>query len=131
MPKVKAKVLVTKKDERGRLLAKVQFNNKLPAKDTILTVKWGSKRSKSQNAFYWKYLSWLIEDAGLMDHGHFSPHGLHESLKQHLLKGESTTLTTKSEFGEYFMVVRDFVRDFFEVDDSDFFNEYEELYSPY
>ena len=138
MPKVKAKVIASKVDENGRFLAKIQLNRKLPQVGENLTVKWGSIRTLNQNSFYWLYLSLLIKDCGLMDHGHFSPQALHMSLKAHLLsekvmdKGQfkaieeaTTTTLTKSEFGEYMDMVDKFVTSFFEIDTSSFFEEYE------
>lgn len=128
MPKVKAKVLASKVDEEGRLLAKVQFNGKLPQKNEIIIAKWGSQRTPSQNSLYWVYLEWLINDAGLKDQGHFSPEGLHEDLKAHLNKGRSTSMMNKSEFGEYFEKVDQFITEFFEIDTSPFWKEYDESY---
>jgi hypothetical protein len=142
MPKVKAKVLATKIDEEGRLLAKVQFNQKSPNAGEYLTVKWGSERSLSQNSLYWTYLHWLIHEAGLKDQGHFSEQALHENLKAHLIsekvfdKGQfkaieeaTTTTMTKSEFGEYFKAVDDFICDFFEISTAAFWEEYEKSYA--
>jgi len=132
MPRVKAKVLATKIDEQGRYLAKIQLNAKMPPDGSYLTVKWGSERSLPQNNLYWKYLSWLIEDAGLKDQGHFSAEGLHEDLKAYFLSKKedvpSTALLNKAEFAEYLMKVDEFVRDFFGVDTSPFWEEYKEFF---
>lgn len=125
MPKVKAKVLQTAKKD-GKLLAKVQFNGKLPQKYQMLTVKWGSQRSSSQNGLYWLYLTELINTYGLKDIGFFCKEALHEAFKAKCNGGKSTTLLTKSEFGEYFMKVREVVTDFFEINDSPFWEEYHE-----
>ena len=138
MPKVKARVLASKVDEQGRFLAKIQLNGKLPRVGENLTVKWGAKRSLSQNSFLWVYYNFLIQDCGLMDHGFFSAEALHISLKAKFLsekimvKGEfkaveegSTTMLDKVAFGEYIDKVDQFVTSFFEVDTSSFFDEYE------
>ena len=141
MPKVKAKVLAQKIVE-GKLLAKVQFNQKCPKNGDYFTAKWGSTRTLSQNSLYWVYLSWLIDHAGLKDQGHFSPQALHENLKQYLLaekvysKGEfkaieeaTTTILNKSEFSDYFEKVDMAVQHIFEFDTSPFWEEYKQNHS--
>ena len=133
MPKVSAKVLDTRTDERG-MLAKLQFNGKLPPAGAMVSVKWGSQRTNEQNSLYWVYLHWLIHEAGLKDQGHFSEDALHIDLKTHILaekifdKGkfkaieEATTADlTKTEFGEYFNRVQEVVLDIFGVDSAPFF----------
>jgi hypothetical protein len=144
MPKVTAKVLAIKTDEQGNRLAKLQFNNHLPPKDTLVSVKWGSVRTSSQNSLYWVYLNWLIDEAGLKDHGHFDPEALHRDLKAHFLSDKvftkaqfkaieeaTTTDLTKSEFSDYVEKVRAFVKDWFSVDDSAFWAQYEQEYGIY
>ena len=84
MPKTKAKVeKVGTKD--GKKLCLLRLNQSMPRQGEIVTLKWGSTRSIPQNSLYWKYLTWLIEDAGLKDQGHFSAEALHIDLKTHLL----------------------------------------------
>lgn len=136
MPKVKAKILATK-IENGALLAKVQFNRLMPRRGDIVTVKWGSTRTLSQNSLYWVFLSWLINDAGLKDQGHFSPEALHLDLKTYLLaekifdKGQfkaieeaTTTTLDKVQFGEYLDKVNETVKKVFEIDTAPFWDEY-------
>ena len=140
MPKVQARVLASKFED-GKMLANIQLNGKLPKAGELLTVKWGATRSLPQNSLYWVYLSWLINDAGLKDQGHFSPDALHLDLKTHLLaeklfdRGKfraieeaSTTQLNKVEFGEYLEAVDRFIIDFFGIDTSPFWKQYGENY---
>ena len=133
MPRVQAKVLDTKTTDDGRYLAKVQMP-KLPPKGTLVTVKWGSVRSLPQNALYWQYLTWLVEEAGLKDHGHFNTLALHMDLKAHFkdsikgLEEETTKDMTISEFSEYFDMVDKFIQEFFSIDTSPFFETYKKEY---
>ena len=141
MPKASAKVIKTKTGDKGELLAIVQFNRLSPRVGETLSVKWGSVRSLSQNALYFVFLSWLIDEGGLKEQGHFDPEALHLDLKAHFLankifdKGKfkaieesTTTDLTKSEFAEYFEKVNKFVLDFFKIDTALFWRDYEENY---
>lgn len=136
MPKIKARV-----DQvgyrNGKLMALLECNEKAPKKGDLCTLKWGSTRTLSQNALYWKYLYWLIQHGGLREHGHFDPQALHENLKAHFLsekimeKGEfipieETTTTTlgKTEFSEYFEKVDHFMLEFFNIETKAFWEEY-------
>ena len=137
MPKVKCRVLAHKIVD-GKLLAKVQFDVKCPKDGELFTAKWGSTRTLSQNNLYWLYLSWLIDHGGLKDQGHFDPMALHLDLKAHFLSNNSftkaqieeatTTDLTKTEFGEYMDKVDEFVKDFFGIDTSAFWEEYRDKY---
>ena len=137
MPRVIGKVISTS-IIGGHMFANIQFNGKLPPVNAPVKVKWGSTRSLSQNSLYWVYLSWLVNDAGLKDHGHFSPDALHLDLKSYILSEkifdrgkfkaieEATTADlTKTEFAEYFEKVDEAVRDIFNIDTTPFWREYD------
>ena len=140
MPRVSAKVLESKIVD-GAMLAKIQLNGRMPHKGETVTVKWGSRRTLSQNSLYWLFLNWLIKDAGLRDQGHFSVDSLHGDLKAYILaekkfeKGKfeaieeaSTVDLSKSEFGEYFEKVDEAVKEIFNINTQPFWDEYDKYW---
>ena len=142
MPKVFCKIINTRKDEDGSIFIEAQCNKLMPKKGEYATLKWGSTRSLAQNSLYWVYLTWVINEGGLKDQGHFSEQALHENLKAHFVaekiftKGEfkaieeATTATmNKTEFGEYFQKVDDFINEFFETSTAPFWDIHKEHYS--
>ena len=136
--KAKAKVLGIKGN-----LAKIEIisdNFKLQL-DEVIEIRKGSQRTLSQNAFYWVFLNWLINDAGMRDEGWFSPEALHENMKAYFLttkiydKGSfktiniySSTSLNKSEFGVYMENVNNFVQEFFKINTAPFFETHEKYY---
>ena len=144
MPKVKCKVLETRIDEEGRFVATLQLNKKMPKVGEYASLKWGSSRTLSQNALLWVYYSWIINEGGLKEQGHFDPQALHLDLKKHFLaekifeKGKfkaieegTTTNMNKLEFSEYFEAVDQFMNDFFQIDTSSFWSTYMDEYGKY
>ena len=139
--KCTAKVLKTK-IEQDKMLAVIQCNGKLPQIGAMIDLSWGARRSLAQNALLWTYYSWLINDAGLKEHGFFCPEALHSSLKAYFLskktmsKGQwkiieegSTRALDKVEFGNYLEQIDHFVCDFFKVNTQPFWDTYKEDYS--
>ena len=137
MPKVSAKVMYVDRSA-GKLFAKLQFNGAVPHVGDLVNVRWGELRTVPQNRLYFSYLRWLIEEAGLREHGHFSVQALHDDIKAYFLadkklsRGEfkaieeatTTDLTTK-EFSDYIEKVRQFVHEFFEISDEVFWKQVE------
>lgn len=141
MSKIRAKVLATKIDGDGKMLATVQCNLKMPPIGAIIDIRFGAKRSLAQNRFLWAYYTWILNEGGLEDKGFFCPEALHASLKAALLskkimdKGEwkaieegSTATLSKVEFAEYMQKIDLFITDFFEISTADFWQQYEDIY---
>lgn len=141
MPIVKGKVLKVKAAE-GKFQCLLLLNRKMPREGDNVTLKWGAVRSLSQNAFLWVYYGWLINDAGLKEHGHLCTEALHLNLKQHFLAEKimtkdgfkaveeaTSTLLNKVEFGEFMQKIALFMLEFFEIDSTPFFDEHRENYT--
>jgi len=137
--KFRGKILAVKDN-----LAKIELNidNMKPGQEISGTI--GKRRSVSQNALYWSYLTHLIENCRLKDQGFFCPEALHESLKAYFLSEKelvdgkfkvlftgSTTDLTKLEMVEYLQKVDDFVTEFFHVNTHKFWEEYSTTYGNY
>jgi len=134
MPRIQAKVLKSGIVD-GKLLVTLQCNQKAPRQGDDVFLKWGSQRTGSQNALYWVYLQWLINDGGLRNMGHFSADALHLDLKAHFLaekkmdKGQfvaieagTTTTLGIAEFSLYVEQVQQFMLEFFGIDSTAFFD---------
>lgn len=136
MPRVKGRVIKTKAED-GKFQALIQLNGKLPKEGEIVTVKWGSTRTLSQNSLLWVYYNWLIDHGGMKEHGHFCAQALHDDMKAHFLaekvmsKGQfvaieegTTTQLNKVEFSDFMEKISNFLMEFLGVDSSLFFEEY-------
>lgn len=136
MPKVTGRVykLINRDGQNYAVLA---LGRTIPKLRDYVTIKWGSCRSTSQNAFYWVFLNWCINEGGLEDQGHFSPEALHLDLKAHFLsskifsKGQfksieegSTAILDKTQFSEYLTAVDQFMVSFFNIDTSPFWDQH-------
>lgn len=128
MPRVSAKILEVRHDEEGRLVAKVQFHRRAPKVGEYFTAKWGSLRTLPQNSLYWVYLTWLINEAGLKDKGHFCAEALHQNLKERF-KTETTTTMDKVEFSGWFEMVDKFIQEFFDISTAPFWQIYDKNYA--
>ena len=122
--KTTAKIL----DKKGKLL-KIQYEAGNWNIGDWVTLHKGSSRTGTQNALYWVFLGWLI-DNGLKEHGHFNSMGLHLNLKAHF-KQDTTTAMGKSEFGEYVEKINVLMIDMFQMDTSPFWEEHQEEYGQY
>ena len=136
--KAKAKVLAVKNNMAKIEVISDSFKFKL---GEVIEIRRGSQRTLSQNAFYWAFLNWLINDAGMRDEGWFSPQALHDNMKEYFLatkiydKGSfkaidiySSTSLNKSEFGVYMENVNNFVQEFFKINTAPFFETHEKYY---
>ena len=64
MPKITAKVLNTKVDAQGRLLAIINCDKKSPDKDTTVEVEWGNTRTQQMNKLYFACLKIISDYTG-------------------------------------------------------------------
>jgi len=129
MPRCKARVLESQ-IIGGKFLAKIELNGHLPKVGEVINCKWGAIRSLPQNSLWWVYLTWLVNEGGLKEHGHFFPETLHENLKKHILsetKSDDATTTdlNKMEFSDFFEKADKFVQEFFEISTAGFWAEHE------
>jgi len=137
--KARGKIIAVKGNQ-----ARIELDtDKMKAGDQI-EVKIGKPRSLRMNAFYWVYLTYVINQCGLKEQGFFCPEALHESLKAHFLsqkeykKGKfktffvgSTADLTSKDMTEYMEKIDAFMCEFFNIDTHKFFEEYQEVYSRY
>src|SRR3990167_4301197 len=139
MPKVSGRVRAFKVEDR-KFIVTLELNEKTPKIGEKVTVKWGSTRTLSQNALYWVYLNWIINEGNLKEQGHFSADALHLDLKTYFLaekimdKGQfkaveepTTTTLGKAEFGEYIDKIDHFVQEFFGVKTDEFWADKENM----
>jgi len=133
---MKAKILAVKEN-----FIKAQVDEpKFKVGDNVTITK-RDARSLAQNSLYWQFLTYLIEECGLKEQGHFSPMGLHYSLKQYFIAEKvfdgkqfkaieeaTTTNLNKEQFSEYMEKINKFVTEFFKVDTSSFWELYMTMY---
>jgi len=142
VPKIKGKVLDTSINQDGWFIAKIRLNGKLPPKDSIVTVKWGSIRSIPQNNLYFAFLHWCIEHGGLKEMGHYSVYALHLDCKAHFLAEKiytkedfeiieeaTTTILDKVEFSEYMEKVDYLMNNILNVNTAPFWEEHKRNYA--
>lgn len=138
---ISGKVLTTKITENGCMVATIQCNGKLPPKDESVVIKFGKQRTTSQNALYFVWLQFCVDNGG-RDAGYFDSSELHEALAGRFLSikkqapggfntyaRKSTTELTKDEFSEYFEKCQACVREYLHIDDASFWAEYLSTYS--
>jgi len=141
MPTVKGKVLKTKIGEGGAFLALLQCNGKMPNVGDTVSLKWGKIRSLSANAFYWKYLEFLMEDCNLKEQ-YLDAEELHEAMKIRFLskkvtlangfetvKVTSTTTLDSTAFSEYLDKIDKAVTEYLGCQTSEFFENYAKYYA--
>ena len=133
----KAKILAIK----GNLI-KAKVDNPKFKIGEIVSIKRGSVRNLSQNSLYWVFLNWLIAEGGLCNQGHFSAEALHIDLKSHFIAEKifsrgrfkaieegTTTQLNKMEFGEYIEKVNVFMLDFFNINTTPFWTDYQNVFA--
>lgn len=141
MPKIKGRILSSELKD-SKFISTIQCERKLPSNE-IVTIKWGTARSNSQNSFYWLYLSWVLEHGGLKDE-YLTPESLHETLKGRFLAKRvktkfgfetliigSTTELDKAAFAEYMDKIDKAIVEYCHIDTSPFFEEYRDTYASF
>jgi len=134
--KVKAKVLKTKENQ-----VLLKCNGKIPKVGDIVTLRWGRVRSNSQNALYWVWLNWIIDNGG-QNKGYLDATELHDVLKARLLSRKieakggiktiiigTTTDLKKDEFVAYMEKCEHIVEEFLGISSKEFYKEYSENYA--
>ena len=133
---MKAKILAIKDN-----LIKAEVDEPKFKVGEVVSISKKNIRSIKQNSLYWQFLTYLIDECGMKEQGHFSPMGLHYDLKQYFLAEKifngkqfkaieeaTTTNLNKEQFSEYMEKINKFVTEFFEVDTSDFWQMYHEVF---
>lgn len=141
MPRVSGKCLKTAEKD-GKVAAWIQMNGRVPKVGDLVSVKWGKGRSNSQNAFLWLYYDWLLQADESLKTDYTDSEGLHETMKatflsrkitsksgKTLLSIGSTTTLNKDEFGQFLDKVKMAMNEYYGIDDSEFWREYQENYS--
>lgn len=121
----------------------VLMSDKVPKVGDSVRLAWGKKRTHDQNSLYWKFLEDVLFECGLAEQaGYVSAEELHEDLKGRYLvvremsphgvwryRIKSTTELDIGEFHDYMEKCNKLFVEFFNIDTSYFWDDYEELYS--
>ena len=134
--RIRARVIANKIDE-GQMFTKLQCEGRFPPVGKSVIIQFGGQRSGSQNNFYWLFLTFLYEDCSLKDE-YASVEELHDTFKatflskrivspegKEMIKTGSTTKLDKLAFGEYIEKINRAMAEFYQIDTSEFWREYE------